>query len=104
MGPFTAKLQRNDSNVQCVDVCNEKKVALWIMDVFEQFGIPDLIINNSTIIAGDQIGYESFVKMSDEYVVAYFHLLKYIMPSLILRKRGIIINLTGTSDSIPNVF
>ena len=100
-------LQRNESNVQCVDVCNEKKVALWIMDVFEQFGIPDLIINNSTIIAEanqNGLGYEEFVRMSDEYTIAYFHLLKYVMPALIIRKKGIIINLTGTSDSIPTVF
>ena len=96
--------------ISCVDVCNEKKVALWIMDIFEEYGVPDIIINNSTIIErgygenNDELTYEEFVNISDINVTAYFHLLKYLMPSLIKRKKGIIINLTGTSQSIPTVF
>eukprot|EP01083_Nonionella_stella_P028286 77907_1 len=95
------------ANIQCVDVCNEKKVALWIMDIFEEYGIPDMIINNSTIIEREQeqhMSYSQFMSISDRNVTAYFHLLKYVMPSLIKRKSGIIINLMGTSHSIPTVF
>eukprot|EP00483_Globobulimina_turgida_P005085 UN05095 len=84
-------------------------MALWIMDIFEEYGIPDLIINNSTIIddnpdAYGNLSYSQFVAISDRNVTAYFHLLKYLMPSLIKRRYGIIVNLTGTSQSIPNVF
>jgi len=94
--------------ISCVDVCNEKKVALWIMDIFEEYGIPDIIINNSTIIQNsnndEELTYDEFVNISDTNVTAYFHLLKYLMPSLIKNKKGTIINLTGTSQSIPTVF
>mmetsp|Transcript_22631 Transcript_22631/g.36315 ORF Transcript_22631/g.36315 Transcript_22631/m.36315 type:complete len:228 (-) Transcript_22631:183-866(-) len=48
--------------------------------------------------------YEDFVSLSDTNVTAYFYLLKYLMPALIKRKKGIIINLTGTSQRIPSVF
>ena len=71
----------------------------------------DIIIANSTIIENnsrynnnEELSCEEFVNISDTNVTAYFHLLKYLMPSLIKRKQGMIVNLTGTSQSIPTVF
>jgi len=108
-GPSTLSAY-NLPHIQCVDVCSEKKMAVWIMDILEEFGIPDIVINNSTIIDGKDgvdtqgLSYEDFVTISDTNVMAYFHLLKYLIPSFIKRKKGVIINLTGTSQSVPTVF
>ena len=60
----------NLPHIQCVDVCSEKKMAIWIMDILEEFGIPDIVINNSTIIDtkdnvdSDGLSYEDFVTLS----------------------------------------
>merc|ERR1719203_1218189 len=108
-GPSSPGSSYNLPHIQCVDVCSEKKMAFWIMDILEEFGIPDIVINNSTVIGDDNaaaggLSYDDFVQISDSNVMAYFHLLKYVLPSMIKRKRGVVINMTGTAQSVPSVF
>lgn len=82
-----------------VDVTNWHDVKHWGKSVNEQFGVPDLLINNAAIInEGNplwRVPVDEFSQMIDINIQGVFHVIKAFVPAMVERGTGVVINFSS---------
>ncbi|MBA2113901.1 SDR family oxidoreductase [Bremerella alba] len=82
-----------------VDVTNWHDVKQWGKSVNENFGVPDLLINNAAIINENKplwrVPVGEFSQMIDINIQGVFHVIKAFVPAMVERGQGTIINFSS---------
>lgn len=82
-----------------VDVANFEAVSRWSKSVLESFGTPDLLINNAAIIIENnplwKVSPDDFSRIVDVNVKGVFHVIRALVPAMVSRGQGVIINLSS---------
>lgn len=82
-----------------VDVANEQQVKTWSENLLNQYEPPDLLINNAAIINHLaplwEISPAEFSQVIDINIKGVFHLIRYFVPAMVARKKGIIVNFSS---------
>jgi NAD(P)-dependent dehydrogenase (short-subunit alcohol dehydrogenase family) len=86
-------------NFTVVDVANEAQVKAWAEDILKQYEPPDLLINNAAIANHPaplwEVPSEEFSQLIDINIKGVVHTIRYFVPAMIEKRRGIIINLSS---------
>lgn len=82
-----------------VDTADEQQVKAWSENLLNQYETPDLLINNAAIINHLtplwQISPQEFSQVIDINIKGVFHVIRYFVPAMVARRKGIIINLSS---------
>ena len=82
-----------------VDISDEASVLQWSCDILESCGAPDLVINNAGIINKPAPLWEvpavEFMQLLNTNVRGVHHVITQLLPSMIERGSGTIINLSS---------
>ena len=82
-----------------VDVGLDNKVALWAAKVLENDAAPDLLINNAGLMNRLaplwEIDDREFTKVIDVNIRGVANVIRYFVPSMVARKKGVIVNLSS---------
>lgn len=102
-------------NVERINLRNEIQVGLYIITMLKKYGIPDIVLHCTSMMIADEcndkkksnennqhsnrrnihnLTYDEFVDVFDTNVLAYFHILKYILPSLMKRRSGLVVHIS----------
>jgi NAD(P)-dependent dehydrogenase (short-subunit alcohol dehydrogenase family) len=88
-----------DHIFEVVDVTEYGQVARWADSISEQFGSPDLLINNAGIINSNAPLWELEVSevsaLFNVNILGVFHCIKAFVPKMVNTKSGIIVNLSS---------
>lgn len=83
----------------CVDVASDGQVAAWAASVIEQFGPPDLLLNNAGVINRSarlwELSAEEFDEVFDVNVKGVANVLRHFVPAMVERQTGIIVNFSS---------
>ena len=83
----------------CVDVASDEQVAVWAASVIEQFGPPDLLLNNAGVINRSarlwELSAEEFDEVFDVNVKGVANVLRHFVPAMVERQTGIIVNFSS---------
>lgn len=84
---------------QTVDVADDGAVAAWARHLLENYGPPDLLVNNAALINGTRplwdIPPEEFDAVIDVNVKGTANVLRHFLPAMTARKKGVIVNLSS---------
>lgn len=82
-----------------VDVAKEPQVRRWADEVLAEAGPPDLLINNAALINENastwEVTAEEFSEIVDVNVKGVFYMIRYFVPAMVKRGRGVIVNLSS---------
>lgn len=82
-----------------VDVRHDTDVAAWATSVIQDFGPPDLLLNNAALINEVkplwQISAHDFDVVIDVNVKGVAHVLRHLVPTMIERQAGVIVNFSS---------
>ena len=85
--------------IDSVDITDDTAVGDWINDVVQNWGVPDLVINNAGVIAPNQplweVSLEEFQQVMQVNVQGVFSVIRHIMPHLMNANKGVIANLSS---------
>jgi NAD(P)-dependent dehydrogenase (short-subunit alcohol dehydrogenase family) len=83
-----------------VDVADEPAVAAWAKAMLEQFGPPDLLVNNAAVINPNaalwEVPAEEFSRVIDVNIKGVANVIRHFVPAMVRRKKGVIVNLSST--------
>jgi NAD(P)-dependent dehydrogenase (short-subunit alcohol dehydrogenase family) len=83
-----------------VDVADDAAVATWAKAVVEQFGPPDLLVNNAAVINRNaplwKVPADEFSQVIDINIKGVTNVIRHFLPAMVQRKRGVIVNFTST--------
>lgn len=86
-------------NFAAVDVADEGQVKAWAEDILKQYEPPDLLINNAAIANHPaplwEVPAEEFSQLIDINIKGVVHIIRYFVPAMIEKRRGIIVNLSS---------
>ncbi|XP_065066210.1 uncharacterized protein LOC135692102 [Rhopilema esculentum] len=93
------KFSKEKSNFFCVDVSSDEEVEEWAKTVIQQFGPPDLLINNAGIINRNErlwnISAEEFDKVIDVNIKGTANCIRHFVPSMVEAQKGVIVNFSS---------
>lgn len=82
-----------------VDVADDAAVSAWAHHLLENYGPPDLLINNAAIIHANAplwaIPRQEFDAVIDVNVKGTANVLRHFLPAMIARKKGVIVNFSS---------
>lgn len=82
-----------------LDVCDEQSVAQWAMAIIEEFGVPDLLINNAALINQPaplwDVPRDEFQDLMNVNLVGVHTVIRHLLPAMIEQGEGIVINLSS---------
>jgi NAD(P)-dependent dehydrogenase (short-subunit alcohol dehydrogenase family) len=82
-----------------VDVSQVTKVNIWAEKVTGYFGAPDILINNAGLMNTPaplwEVSAEEFAKVISVNVLGVANVLRALIPSMVERKKGVIVNLSS---------
>lgn len=82
-----------------VDVSDDSAVAAWAARVVEQFGVPDLVINNAAVIARNaplwEVPPEEVAAVLDVNVRGTINVLRQFLPAMRTRGSGVAVNFSS---------
>lgn len=82
-----------------VDVADDSQVKSWAERVLANFPPPDLLINNASILTPLaplwRVSHEEFSQSIDVNVKGVANVIRYFVPAMLLRKSGIIVNISS---------
>ncbi len=82
-----------------VDVADSDAVSAWAANVLADFGTPDFLINNAGIINKNaplwDVPTDEFSRVMDINVKGVHSVLRSFLPSMIKRKKGVVINFSS---------
>ena len=82
-----------------VDVSNEGQVAAWASHVLNEWGTPDLLINNAAIINNNALLWETrvdeFSRIVDINIKGVFYVLRHFVPAMVEQEQGVIVNFSS---------
>ncbi len=97
-GPQTVTELKGDGIFLKIDVSNEQEVSLLPGKVKEAFGPVDILINNAGIYQKGNVVTTTFTdwkKILDVNLNGVFLVSKYLLPQMIGKKQGVIINIAS---------
>lgn len=82
-----------------VDIRDEAAVSLWAKHVLENYGPPDLLVNNAAVINPPHPLWEipgpDFDVLMDTNVNGTARVLRHFLPAMVARKKGVIVNFSS---------
>ena len=82
-----------------VDLQSDSDVKRWIQQVCEQWGTPELVINNAGIINSNaplwEVPLDEFERVINVNITAVYSVIRHIVPQLLERGSGVIANLSS---------
>lgn len=82
-----------------VDVTQAGDIQQWGEQVLSKFGTPDLLINNAAVITENsplwKVPVDDFSLVIDVNVKGVFHVITALVPAMVARGEGIIVNLSS---------
>jgi NAD(P)-dependent dehydrogenase (short-subunit alcohol dehydrogenase family) len=88
-----------EHDFQPVDVASDAQVKAWTRRLLAKFGPPDLLLNNAAVINSKaalwRVSNRDFADEVDINIKGLVNMVRYFVPSMIKRKRGIIVNFTS---------
>jgi len=82
-----------------VDLQNDAHVAHWITQLTEQWGVPDLVINNAGVINRNaplwEVPLAEFEQVIDVNITAVFSVIRHVLPPMIARGSGVVANVSS---------
>ncbi len=89
----------NLHDFQTVDVSDDAHVHRWARQVLANGDAPDLLINNAALINSNallwQVPAEEFTRVIDVNIKGVFHVIRYLVPSMIEQGQGVIVNFSS---------
>lgn len=83
----------------CVDVVSDDEVSAWAASVMDQFGPPDLLLNNAGVINRNaslwELSADEFDTVFDVNVKGVANVLRHFVPAMVERQSGIIVNFSS---------
>lgn len=97
-----ARLRRDvgrDHPFAAVDVADDSAVARWATEVIQEWGTPDLLLNNAAIINRNaplwKVPAGEFDRVVDINVKGVANVLRHFLPAMIGAGRGVIVNFSS---------
>lgn len=82
-----------------VDVSDDEEVRSWATRIVNQYGPPDLLINNAAVIAPNaplwEVSRADFDQVIDVNIKGVANVLRYFLPPMIKRRKGIVANFSS---------
>lgn len=82
-----------------VDVVDDDAVATWAASVIEQFGAPDILLNNAALINERaplwKVPRREFDQVIDVNIKGVVNVLRHFTPAMVARGSGVILNLSS---------
>lgn len=82
-----------------VDVSDDSQVAVWATHLLNEWGVPDLLINNAAIINQNALLWETsseeFSRVVDINIKGVFHVVRHFVPEMVEREAGVIVNFSS---------
>jgi NAD(P)-dependent dehydrogenase (short-subunit alcohol dehydrogenase family) len=82
-----------------VDVADPKAVAAWAAELSQAGECPDFLLNNAALINANaplwKVPVEEFSAVVDVNLKGVFYLIKYFLPAMLERTRGVIVNFSS---------
>lgn len=82
-----------------VDVSDEQQVQAWANQLLSEYSPPDILINNAAIINDLaplwEVPSKDFSQLIDINIKGVTHVIRHILPAMLKRQQGIIINLSS---------
>ncbi len=89
----------NLHDFQTVDVSDDAHVHRWARQVLANGDAPDLLINNAALINSNallwQVPAEEFTRVINVNIKGVFHVIRYLVPSMIEQGQGVIVNFSS---------
>lgn len=86
-------------HLSAVDVADDSAVGTWIRHMLENYGPPDLVVNNAALIHPNaplwQIDRAAFDAVIDTNIKGTANVLRHVLPALVARKKGVIVNFSS---------
>jgi 3-hydroxy acid dehydrogenase / malonic semialdehyde reductase len=94
-----------DIHLISIDITDQQALESAIQNLPEAFNSPDILINNAGLALGlsgaDQAEMGDWHQMIDTNITALVHLTRLILPGMVSRDRGHIINIGSTAGNWP---
>ena len=85
--------------VDLVDVTDDMAVAAWAQSVVDQFGAPDLLLNNAAVVNRNAVLWEvpadEFSRVVDVNIKGVANVIRHFVPAMIARETGVIVNFSS---------
>ncbi|KIL74695.1 SDR family oxidoreductase [Bacillus badius] len=85
---------------QPVDITNETEVEKWAKSVIALYGLPDLLINNASIINKNtstwKIASKEFKDVMNINVMGVVNVIQAFVPEMVTKNKGMIINISSS--------
>src|SRR5262245_15190410 len=82
-----------------VDVANDGQVRAWAQRLLQEYGPPDLLLNNAAVINGTarlwQVPADEFDRVIDVNIKGVANVIRHFVPAMVRRKRGVIVNFSS---------
>lgn len=82
-----------------IDVSADAQVQAWSLRVLEDYGPPDLLINNAAVVNRNaplwEVSAEEFSSLIDVNIKGVANVLRHFLPAMVARKSGIIVNISS---------
>lgn len=82
-----------------VDVASHEAVKSWASLMLNSHGAPDLVLNNAAVINRNarlwEVPPEEFSLVLDVNVKGTANVIRYVLPAMLKRKRGVIVNFSS---------
>tara|TARA_B100000959_G_scaffold277842_1_gene335122 strand:+ start:183 stop:887 length:705 start_codon:yes stop_codon:yes gene_type:complete len=82
-----------------VDVRDDESVAEWAQDVVDEFGGPDLLVNNAAVINPNRflwdLSEEEFAKVIDVNIKGVANMIRHYLKPMAERGKGVIVNFSS---------
>ncbi|MBI3851595.1 MAG: SDR family oxidoreductase [Verrucomicrobia bacterium] len=82
-----------------VDVASDERVKLWAGRVLENYGPPDLLLNNAALINKNaplwKVPAQEFSEVIDVNIKGVANVIRHFVPAMVERKSGVIVNFSS---------
>lgn len=95
----TSNAEQPQTHLSAVNLNSDTAVAEWINTVVEQWGVPDLVINNAAIISENmplwELPFAEFESLMATNVNSVFSVIRHVLPHMFENGSGIIANISS---------
>jgi len=84
---------------EAIDVTNFDQITNWAESIAQQFGPPDILINNAALMNSNaplwELEENEVRNLFDVNITGVFHCIKAFVPAMVKKESGIILNLSS---------
>ena len=82
-----------------VDVSKDNEVGQWANSILDDYGAPDVLVNNAALINSNnelwEVPPDEFSQVIDVNIKGIYHVVRHFVPAMITRGTGIIVNFSS---------